>query len=323
MLGLLVVGVPPRCRDRSSASRTCRSEDEPGAATVAAPNRDLLARHQNVCRVGAVFVQDRPHRRGGGAVAEAGRFALDSAVTPTIEQPGQGGEPAPVSGLVADRTRRLPSEDCVLVPQHERHGCGGGAGRGSPAPGAAPGAGSSGWPVADRAALAEPGHVASREEVPVPPQHCLRTHQRSEPLKRGGRESVRQCREKCSAPGENRGPALPGRGSGRVSWCRGAGISTQDSRSSAAGRRAVLADVTAERNRARERFGASVVMRSPPGRLRSPAGGGSAVPVRPTHRFHRIRRRWNPPCGAGPPPGRRRRRARSRWTARRAAPRRR
>jgi hypothetical protein len=41
---------------------------------------------------------------------------------PAIHQPGQCGEPEPIRGLIADRTRQLPAKDRVFVPQHEQFG---------------------------------------------------------------------------------------------------------------------------------------------------------------------------------------------------------
>ncbi|WP_246107765.1 hypothetical protein [Saccharothrix saharensis] len=51
-----------------------------------------------------------------------GRDWEDLSPTSTIHQPGQGGEPEPIGGLVMDRTHELSAQDRVLVPQDEQFG---------------------------------------------------------------------------------------------------------------------------------------------------------------------------------------------------------
>jgi len=52
----------------------------------------------------------------------ARRDREDLPPPPTIHQPGEGGEPEPIGGLVADRTRKLSAQDRILVLQHEQLG---------------------------------------------------------------------------------------------------------------------------------------------------------------------------------------------------------
>lgn len=52
----------------------------------------------------------------------AGSNSEDGPPTAATYQPGQGGEPEPVRGLVTYRGRQLSPKDCVLVSQHKQLG---------------------------------------------------------------------------------------------------------------------------------------------------------------------------------------------------------